>query len=125
MSKGACVFSCLISLMLVAFSSANAEEVVPSESSGYAVFDLGEIYVTAEQSPAAKEVTVTTEITEEEIKATNSRTVAEALTYIPGVVVSGGRKSQPNIQIRGLDQSRALILIDGVPTMKQFMANLI
>ncbi len=115
MSRRICVFSCLISLMLVAFSSASAEEVMKSESSGYAVFDLGEIYVTAEQSPAAKEVTVTTEITEEEIKATNSRTVAEALTYIPGVVVSGGRKSQPNIQIRGLDQSRALILIDGVP----------
>lgn len=115
MSKRICVFSGLIFLMLIAFSSANAEEVVPSEMSGYAAFDLGEIYVTAEQLPAVREVAVTTEITAEEIKATNSCTVAEALTYIPGVVVSGGRKNQPNIQIRGLDQSRALILIDGVP----------
>jgi len=115
MGKRICVFLGLISLMLIAFSSANAEEVVPSESSGYAAFDLGEIYVTAEQLPAVREVAVTTEITAEEIKATNSHTVAEALTYIPGVVVSGGRKNQPNIQIRGLDQSRALILIDGVP----------
>lgn len=115
MGKKICVFSCIISLMLIAFSSANAGEVAPSESSGYAAFDLGEIYVTAEQMPAVREVAVTTEITAEEIKATNSRTVAEVLTYIPGVVVSGGRKNQPNIQIRGLDQSRALILIDGVP----------
>ncbi|MDQ7786136.1 MAG: TonB-dependent receptor [Thermodesulfovibrionales bacterium] len=109
------VFLGLISLILFAFASADAEEVAQSDSSGYAVFDLGEVYVTAEQSPAAKDVTVTTEITEEEIKATNSRTVAEALTYMPGVIVSGGRKNQPNIQIRGLDQSRALVLIDGVP----------
>ena len=75
---------------------------------GYEVFDLGEIYVSAEKLPASKEVTVTTEITAEEIKATNSRTVAEALTYVPGVIVSSGRKNEPSIQIRGLNQSRAL-----------------
>jgi iron complex outermembrane recepter protein len=81
----------------------------------YRTFDLGEIYVSAQKIPASKEVTVTTEITAEDIKATNSHTVAEALSYVPGVVVSGGRKNQPNIQIRGLDQSRTLVLIDGVP----------
>ncbi|MFZ5905875.1 MAG: TonB-dependent receptor plug domain-containing protein [Nitrospirota bacterium] len=117
MSKKICIISGLISLLLtlIAFSSANAEEVILSQSSGYAVFDLGEIYVTAEQLPAVREVAVTTEITEQEIKATNSRTVAEALTYVPGVVVSTGRKNEPGVQIRGLNQSRALILIDGVP----------
>jgi iron complex outermembrane recepter protein len=82
---------------------------------GYEAFDLGEIYVSAEKLPASKEVTVTTEITAEEIKATNSRTVAEALTYVPGVIVSTGRKNEPGIQIRGLNQSRAIVLLDGVP----------
>lgn len=115
MRKGAFVFLGLIALVLIAFSSVNAEEVVSSESSGYAAFDLGEIYVTAGQLPAVREVAVTTEITAEEIKATNSRTVAEALTYVPGVVVSTGRKNEPGVQIRGLNQSRALVLIDGVP----------
>jgi iron complex outermembrane receptor protein len=108
-----CFIICLF--VFLYFDTIKAEQAAESGSKEYEVFDLGEIYVTAEQMPASRDVTVTTEITAEEIKATNSRTVAEALTYVSGVIVSGGRKNQPNIQIRGLDQSRALILIDGVP----------
>jgi iron complex outermembrane receptor protein len=93
-------------------------------SEEYQFFDLGEIFVTAEKSPANTDVTVTTEITAEEIKATNSRTVAEALSYVPGVSVSTGRKNEPDIQIRGLDQSLALILIDGVPYYGQISGSL-
>jgi iron complex outermembrane receptor protein len=90
-------------------------EASPTVSEEYQFFDLGEIFVTAEKLPAVTDMTVTTEITAEEMKSTNSRTVAEALSYVPGVNVSAGRKNQPNIEIRGLDQSLALILIDGVP----------
>jgi iron complex outermembrane receptor protein len=108
-------FSILV-FILFSFNASLAEEFMQREAAaGFETFDLGEIYVTAEKMPASKEVTVTTEITAEEIKATNSRTVAEALTYVPGVIVSVGRKNEPNVQIRGLDQSRTLILIDGVP----------
>jgi outer membrane receptor protein involved in Fe transport len=92
-----------------------SEEPVTSESTGYEVFDLGEVFVTTEKPPAVQDVAVTTVITEENFKATNSHTVSEALTYVPGVIVSTGRKNEPNIQMRGLDQSKALILIDGVP----------
>jgi outer membrane receptor protein involved in Fe transport len=107
---GLCLALCL------SFSAVWAEEVKKMiGAEGYQVFDLGEIFVTTERLPAFTEVAVTTEITAEEIRATNSKTVAEALTYVPGVRVSTGRKNEPNIQIRGLDQSRALILIDGVP----------
>ena len=105
----------LIFVSFMYFNIAWAEEPSKPESPGYEAFDLGEIYVTTEKPPAVQDVAVTTEITEEEIKATNSHTVAEALTYVPGVRVSTGRKNEPNIQIRGLDQSKALILIDGVP----------
>jgi iron complex outermembrane receptor protein len=116
MKKAGCLFLVNLLIMFMCFGTVLAENVIKSENEGeYEAFDLGEIYVTAEKLPAVRDVTVTTEITAEEIKATNSRTVAEALTYVPGVIVSGGRKNQPNIQIRGLDQSRALILIDGVP----------
>lgn len=116
MKKHVYTLSIMLCILMINFCAAYAQESKESESKAeYEVFDLGEIYVTAEKLPAVRDVTVTTEITAEEIKATNSRTVAEALTYVPGVIVSGGRKNQPNIQIRGLDQSRALILIDGVP----------
>lgn len=90
-----------------------AEEKAPQE--GYESFSLGEVYIKGDKPPMVKQVTVTNEITAEDIKASNSRTVAEALSYAPGVRVSMGRKNEPNIQIRGLDQSKALILIDGVP----------
>jgi iron complex outermembrane receptor protein len=117
MKKGACYFIIILfSIFFISFNPALAEDVNEmSGTGGYQVFDLGEIYVTAEKPPAAQEVAVTTVITAEDIKATNSRTVAEALSYVPGVTVSTGRKNQPSIQIRGLDQSLALILIDGVP----------
>jgi iron complex outermembrane receptor protein len=106
----------VLCIVFMCFTSAVAEEPVTSQGlEDYDVFNLGEIFVTAERLPAVTEVSVTTVITAEDIQATNSRTVAEALTYVPGVRVSTGRKNEPNIQIRGLDQSRALILIDGVP----------
>ena len=115
MKKGAGLFMMCLCIAHMLGSAWAQETTVSKGSEGYEVFDLGEIYVTAEKMPASKEVTVTTEITAEEIKATNSRTVAEALRYVPGVIVSTGRKNEPGIQIRGLNQSRALILIDGVP----------
>lgn len=81
----------------------------------YEAYSLGELYVTGDKIPASQEVTEYTEITAEQIEATNSKTVAEALTYVPGIRVSTGRKNEPNVMIHGFDQSRALILIDGVP----------
>jgi iron complex outermembrane receptor protein len=113
--KGKAFF--LTFLVLCAFvGSAFSEEASgPKNMEEYQAFDLGEIYVTAEKLPANKEVTVTTEITQEEMKTTNSRTVADALKYVPGVSVSTGRKNQPDVRIRGLDQGNILILIDGVP----------
>ncbi len=108
-------FFVLIFVSTMYFNAAWAEEPAKLESPGYEAFDLGEIFVTTEKPPAVQDVAVTTVITEEQIKATNSHTIAEALTYVPGVRVSTGRKNEPNIQIRGLDQSRTLILIDGVP----------
>ena len=116
MRKLSGLFSVMVFFICMSMGAAWSEEAAETKSSeDYEAFDLGEIYVTAEKMPASREVTVTTEITAEEMKATNSRTVAEALRYVPGVIVSTGRKNEPGVQIRGLNQSRALILIDGVP----------
>jgi iron complex outermembrane recepter protein len=81
----------------------------------YEAFDLGELYVKGEKLPAVQEMTETTEITAEQIEASHSRTVAEALTFAPGIRVTTGRKNEPNVQIHGFDQSNTLVLIDGVP----------
>lgn len=80
----------------------------------YKTYTLGEIVVWAEK-PAVNSVAIQTEIKAEDIAATNSRTVAEALQYVPGVRVTLGRKMEASISIHGFSQNKALILIDGVP----------
>ena len=83
---------------------------------GFETFSLGEMYVTGEKAPLATETTITTVVTAEEIKAANSHTVAEALSFVPGISVFTGTKNEPNVSIRGFfDQRRILVLIDGVP----------
>lgn len=88
-----------------------AEEV---EKTDFQVYSLGELVITAEK-PVMDEVAITNIMTAEEITATNSRTAAEALSYIPGIDVTVGRKNEPDVHIHGFDQSRVLVLIDGVP----------
>ncbi len=80
----------------------------------YQAYDLGDVVVSAEATKA-KDIAITNEITAEDIQATNSHTVAEALSHAPGVRVTTGAKNQATISIHGFDQSRILFLVDGVP----------
>jgi len=104
----------VLCLALLSATSARAEET--KESAGYESYALGEVYVSGDKPPVTEEASIHNVITAEEIKATNSRTVAEALSHVPGMVVTTGRKNQPNVSIHGFfDQSRILVLVDGVP----------
>lgn len=86
------------------------------EDRGYEAYSLGEIFVNGEKPPVTQETSVTNVITAEDIKATSSKTVAEALTYVPGLRVTSGNKNEPNVSLHGIfDQSRILVMIDGVP----------
>lgn len=108
------VAALLCCFALVTTGVARAEEKKAGE--GYESYSLGEVYVSGEKPPVAKEASITNEITAEQMKATNSRTVAEALAHVPGMAVTTGRKNQPNVTIHGFfDQSRILVLVDGVP----------
>jgi iron complex outermembrane receptor protein len=106
-----CLASVAVSLVMV--NSVIAQQQQPPSPPGYDLYYMGEITVNAE-APRA-EVTETTTITAEEITAHNARTVAEALELAAGVRVSTGRKNEPNVAIHGFDQSKILVLIDGVP----------
>ncbi len=99
---------------LLAASPGFAEEAATKE--GYESYSLGEVYIKGVKPPVVKETTVTTVITAEDIKNTNSNTVSEALSHATGVRVSTGTKNVPTVSIRGFfDQNRVLVLIDGVP----------
>ena len=84
------------------------------EEKDYEVYTLGEIVVTGSGS-AVRDVGITSEVTFEDIKKTNSKTVAEALKFVPGVEITIARKNEANISVQGFNQSKAVVLIDGVP----------
>jgi outer membrane receptor protein involved in Fe transport len=81
----------------------------------YEAYDLGELYVKGEKLPTSQQVTQVTEFTQEEIQATHSQNVAEALSHVPGITVFTGMKNSPSISLQGLNQTETLVLIDGVP----------
>jgi iron complex outermembrane receptor protein len=113
---GLCFISLIFYNVAWAEEPAKGEEVAKSEGQkDYQVFDLGEVYVTSDRPPAVQEMVIENEVTAEDIKETNSHTVAEALAFVPGIRVSTGRKNEPAIQIHGMDQTTVLVLIDGVP----------
>ena len=88
----------------------------------YQAYDLGELYVKGEKPPTSQEVTQVTEFTQEEIVATHSQNVAEALSHVPGITVTTGAKNSPSISLQGLNQTETLVLIDGVPGAKAEVA---
>ena len=103
-------FFILIVFSLVFCSGYSSAE----EGKDYQVYSLGEIVVSG-QSSAVRDIGITSEVTYEEIKATDSKTVAEALNYVPGVQVTTERKNEASISVQGFDQSKVVVLIDGVP----------
>lgn len=111
MIRVAALLSCFA---LVTTTVARAEEKKAEE--GYESYSLGEVYISDKKPPLAKEASITNEITEEQMKATNSRTVAEALSYVPGMTVITNARNEPVVSIHGFfDQQRILVLVDGVP----------
>jgi len=80
----------------------------------FEVYHLGEVVVSSEK-PGVREVAIVNEISADDIKATNSKTLAEVLLRAPGVRVTAGAKNEANVSIHGFAQKQLLVLIDGVP----------
>jgi len=98
-------------MVLTAGSDLRAQS---GEPGSFNTYSLGDLVVSAER-PDTREVATVNVITAEEIEATNSKSVTEALRFAPGVMVTTGRKNEPEIQVHGLGQEKTLVLIDGVP----------
>ncbi|MGB9498460.1 MAG: TonB-dependent receptor plug domain-containing protein [Dissulfuribacterales bacterium] len=86
-------------------------------------YTLGEIVVTGKKINVA-DTAISTTMTSEDIKATNSKTVAEALKFAPGVTVTWGRKNEPEISVHGFGQEKTLFLIDGIPYYETYYGKL-
>ena len=104
-----------IGLVLAAFAIVGTGAAVNAEENqGYEEYSLGEIVVSGKNA-SVRDIAISNEITPELFEAVNAESVADALTYVPGVQVTYGRKAFPSINIHGFDQNRILTLIDGVP----------
>jgi len=90
-----------------------AEEQTQQEESG--IFNLGEVVVSAEREEKEGPTTIS-EVTAEDIKRQNATNVGEAMKLLPGVHFRQGRQTDEYyVTVRGFDQDKVLILLDGVP----------
>ncbi|MDY6933420.1 MAG: TonB-dependent receptor plug domain-containing protein [Spirochaetota bacterium] len=79
------------------------------------VFTLGEIVVKAESLADIEDASTTTRITQKDIRAHSDKTLDDALKAIPGIIVERHRKGHVRTRIRGFDQDKIAILVDGIP----------
>ncbi len=106
----------LVAFPLLCAATAAAQNLPPTPTpapEGYRHYALGTITVTEDAPPV--DVVDVDVMAAEEIEARNARTVAEALETVPGIRVSTGRKAEPRVSVHGFDQSKVLVLVDGVP----------
>ncbi len=82
------------------------------------VTTVGQREIRASESPAA--VTV---LTRDDIKAANAVSANQLLRRIPGLQEIASPPAQTSIAIRGLDQSRVLVLVDGEPVAGAMTGN--
>jgi len=75
---------------------------------------LGEIVVTKEEE-SAPGFSSGLEVSASEIEIRNAQTVEQALDFIPGVRLTVGEKNEPYLTIRGFNQDKILVLLDGIP----------
>ncbi|MBI1921996.1 MAG: TonB-dependent receptor [Geobacter sp.] len=77
-------------------------------------YELGEIVVSGTGAGVEASQTVH-EVTAEDIKARNARTLDEALNLLPGVSIRTAGEGVPRIDIRGFKTRHVLLLLDGIP----------
>lgn len=79
------------------------------------VFTIGEIVVKSESIAHIDQAATTTELTDKDLKARGNRTLDEAMSTVPGVLVEAHQKGIMRVKIRGFDQDKIAILQDGMP----------
>ncbi|MFC1589964.1 TonB-dependent receptor plug domain-containing protein [Candidatus Omnitrophota bacterium] len=95
---------CLPLLLVPAFAFAEYSDT----------FDLGEIVVSSYEEPSVK-VPSTEEVTSAGIEERSAQSIDESLDFVPGVRLTIGQKREPYVTMRGFNQDKILILLDGIP----------
>jgi outer membrane cobalamin receptor len=81
-----------------------------------------EILVTGKKPKDQPVATVTT-IDSLVIRLERPRDLAEVLRYAPGAMVTFGNKEEYNLKLRGFDNKRVALLVDGVPVIDPYYSS--
>jgi vitamin B12 transporter len=106
-------------LLYFLFTAVQVSAMGTPEDQSEDVFSLGEVVVSGRQEGIEAAETVH-EITAEELKKSNARTLDEALNMLSDVNVQVGNEGVPRIDIRGFRTRQVLLLLDGIPMNSAF-----
>jgi vitamin B12 transporter len=104
---------CSVVLMVIliwAPAGWTAEETVSEDE----VYRLGEVVV-SEARQGVESVATAREVTAADIQDKGARTLDEAISLLPGVVVRTGAQGVPRVDIRGFRSRHIVLLLNGVP----------
>lgn len=102
----------VLTVMLCTTICASARE---PEKTGSTAYTLSEIVVRDRAISTMEDASTTTVITGEQIKAHSDKTLEDSLKMVPGLQVETHRKGYVRTRVRGLDQDKLALLVDGIP----------
>ena len=107
----------LFAIFTTAIVTAEQSEIADEK---YEVYELGEVVVSGDRETFESPTTVT-EVTGAEIESYNAQNLGDAIRMVSGVYFRQGRaKQEAYVTVRGFEQDKVLILLDGVPIYQPY-----
>jgi outer membrane receptor protein involved in Fe transport len=114
---------CIVATFIVFFGLCpilTAAVQAKDNEENYHVYTLGEVIVTADQIVKESPTTIS-EVTAADIEKYNASNLGDALKLLPGIYFRQGRAKQESYaSIRGFEQDKVLILLDGMPIYQPY-----
>jgi len=93
------------------------------EADALQTFTLGEVVVTTRKMANIEQAATTTVVDARRIGLHNDMALDETLDAVPGIQVYTHTKGHRRIRLRGFDQNRIAILLDGIPLQDVFASD--
>ncbi len=105
----------MLDLLLAALLAVTDEPQNGTTDATKNTFTMGEVVVTGERIANIEQAGTTTVITGIQLEERGVKTLDEALELVPGVQIQRHTKGFARIKLRGYEQDKVMILVDGVP----------
>ncbi len=93
----------------------NEKPTAKKENKQTSTFSIGEIVVRDQAIANIEDSATTSEISSKQIESRSDKTLADALTNVPGINVIRDKKGKMIFTMRGLGQENVATFIDGIP----------